>query len=267
MTFKLGLAQCCHPADGDVLGMADRWIQYANGCSVDFLVFPESLMTPYELDPAAFAQASEPLDGLFCTSMNDLAAQYGMWVAYTANERGDRLPYNTAVTVGPDGVVRAAYRKTHLFDTDFTRESDKVAAGAALPEPVDMPFGSVCVAICYDLRFPELARHAAHAGCQLLVYASAWVDGPRKVDQWKTLLRARAIENEIYVAGISRCDRGFGAEQRDYAGNSCVFDPLGDEIACAGLAEELLVVDIDDAVVRAAHAAMPVLDHCRYDLY
>ena len=276
MSFRIGLAQCTHPAGGDVLGLVDEWMSRAKSEGADLLAFPESLMTPYELAARDFAEASEPLDGPFCTGVNALAAKHGLWTIYTANERGaskgtrgtsDGLPYNTAVIVDDTGEVRSAYRKVHLFDTDFTRESDKVAAGGALPSIVAAPFGRVCAAICYDLRFPELARTAAFSACDVLVYVSAWVDGPRKVEQWKTLLRARAIENEMFVAGLSRCDRAFGAQRRDYAGNSCVFSPSGDEIAAAGLGESLVVADIDLGNVAAVRAAMPVLDHVRHDLY
>ena len=278
--FMLGLAQCCHPLDGDVVSLAAAWMDRAKASGVDLLVFPESFMTPYELDPQAFAAAAEPLDGPFCSRIDALAAEHGLWVVYTANERGASgagkrgasggdggRPYNTAVMVDSAGVRRSAYRKVHLFDTDFTRESDKVRAGDALPLPVDTPFGSVCVAVCYDVRFPELARAAALRGCDVLVYTSAWVDGPRKVDQWRTLLRARAIENELFVAGLSRCDRGFGADKRDYAGHSCVFGPAGDELAGAGAGAALVTAEIDLAEIAAVRAAMPVLDHRRPALY
>ena len=143
-----------------------------------------------------------------------------------------------------------------------------MAAGSEFMRPVETPFGRIGVAICYDLRFPEQARAAALAGADLLVYPSAWVDGPRKVDQWRTLLAARAIENELFVAGLSRCDRAFGDAERDYAGHSCIFGPLGDQIAAADHAEEeLLVADIDLSEIAHARAAMPVLDHRREDVY
>ena len=276
--FTLGLAQCCHPGDGDVASLAGKWMARARDAGVDMLVFPESFMTPYELDARAFAAAAEPLDGPFCARIDALAARHGLWVAYTVNERaaeapggaggeGGCQPFNTAVVVDSEGNRRTAYRKVHLFDTGFTKESEKVRAGAALPVPVDTPFGRVCIAICYDLRFPELARAAALQGCDVLVYTSAWVDGPRKVDQWRTLLRARAIENEMFVAGLSRCDRAFGAAKRDYAGHSCVFGPSGDELASAGVDEALVVAAIDHAEIGAVRAAMPVLAHRRPDLY
>ena len=267
MSFRLGLAQCCHPKDGDVVHMVDEWAGQAKEAGVDLLVFPESLMTPFEQSPEAFAEAAEPLDGPFCQAVEQIASRHGIWMIYTANERGGTQPYNTAVVVDNVGSRRGVYRKAHLFDTDFVKESDKITGGDSLFAPIDTPFCKLGLGICYDVRFPELARAAALSGCQLLVYPAAWVDGPRKVDQWRTLLAARAIENEIFVAGLSRCDREFGAARRDYAGHSCVFGPLGEELASADATEQLLVVDVDLSAIDAARAAMPVLDHRRPELY
>ena len=276
MGFRVGLAQCCHPADGNVVAMAERWVSQAKSHNVDLLVFPESLMTPFELSADDFAKCAEPLDGSFCTAMDALAATYGLWITYTANEKNDDAPhtgaqdvlnpqsrpYNTAVVVDDAGKQRAVYRKAHLFDTDFVRESEKTVAGSELLQAVEAPFGTFGVGICYDLRFPEQARAMAIAGCDLIVYPAAWVDGPRKIDQWKTLLKARAIENELFVAGLSRCDRDFGTAHRDYAGHSCVFGPLGEEVAsAAGYGEELVIADIDTDAIARAREAMPILRH------
>lgn len=269
MKLKVALAQCSHPADGDVVTLVDGILRRTAAEGAGLVVFPESLMTPYEMGAEDFAQAAESLDGPFCTAVNKLAAAHGTWVVYTANERNPEggSPFNTAVVVDDAGEVRGVYRKSHLFDTDFTRESEKVMAGGALMPPIDTPFGKLGLGICYDLRFPELARTAALEGCDLLVFPSAWVDGPGKVNQWKTLLAARAIENELFVVGVSRPDRGFGANARDYAGHSCAFGPRGEVLAEAGYGDDLAIaeVDTDDAV--RAREAMPVLDHRHVELY
>ena len=269
MAFKLGLAQCCHPEDGNVIGMVESWARRAKDEGVELLVFPESLMTPFDASPEEFATSAEPLDGPFCTAVNEIAATYNLWMVYTANEQGEagKPPFNTAVVVDDAGTKRAVYRKVHLFDTSFIKESAKVSPGSELVCAVEAPFATFGVCICYDLRFPEQARALALAGCQLIVYPAAWVDGPRKVKQWRTLLAARAIENEVFVAGLSRCDRAFGAGQRNYAGHSCVFGPLGEELASAGLDQELLVATINLEAVASARAAMPILDHRRPELY
>lgn len=275
MAFILGLAQCCHPEGRtyqDVLAMADTWCACAQDAGVDMLVFPESLMTRYEIEKGAFLEAAQPLDGPFASGMNALAAKYGMWLVYTVNEANDAPaasgasagtscnPYNTAVLVDSDGIRQGFYRKVHLFDTDFTRESDRMAGGSALFEPVETPFGKIGLTICYDLRFPEAARFAALRGCQLLINPAAWVDGRLKAEQWRTLLAARAIENEMFVAGVSRVDKG-------YIGQSAIFAPDGVMLASGGVREYLVTARIDMAEMDAVRAAMPVLDHRRPDVY
>lgn len=268
MSFKLGLAQCCHPEDGDVVSLVDRWAQRAADQNVDLLVFPEALMTPFEMDEEAFARAAEPLDGPFCTALTQIAARYHLWMVFTANEQNPAgKPFNTAVLLDNEGTRRGFYRKVHLFDTAAMRESDKTTAGNTLFTPVAAPFGTIGMAICYDLRFPEVARRAALADCDVMLYPAAWVDGPHKVEQWKTLLKARAIENEIFVAGLSRCDRDFGPQHQDYAGHSCIIDPLGTVLAEANYQETLLTATIDKQAIASARANMPIFDHRKPEAY
>ncbi|MGI6032720.1 MAG: carbon-nitrogen hydrolase family protein [Coriobacteriales bacterium] len=262
MTFRLALAQVKDPGDGDVIALVGRFAAQAKERGAELVAFPESLMTRYGLDRDAFIAKAQPLDGPFATAVEEIAAEQGIWMLYTANEFNPYgNPFNTAVLVDDEGTRRGVYRKVHLFDTDFTRESEKMAPGSELFEPVETPFARIGLGICYDLRFPELSRTAARADADLLLFPAAWVDGPDKLDHWLTLLRARAIENEVFVAGICRADEG-------RVGHSCIIDPLGHILAEAGGDEEELVVgDIDlDAMVRA-RKAMPILDHVRDDLY
>jgi len=268
MEFMVGIAQTCHPVDGDVVSLVDRFAADAQAKGVELLVFPESLMSRYEAEIGDFLAESQPIDGLFARAVNAIAAKRQLWIVYTMNELNPNAkPFNTAIAVDAEGVVRGVYRKVHLFDSATTTESERMAASDALFDPVQTPFGKLGMAICYDLRFPEQARAAALAGADIMLYPAAWVDGLRKVDQWRALLKARAIENEFFVAGLSRCDRAFGEVRRDYAGHSCVYGPLGDELASAGLEEQLLIADIDLSEIAKARAAMPVLDHRRSSVY
>lgn len=261
MEFVLGLAQTCHPEEGTVLDLVDRMAERAKRSGVDLLVFPESLMTRYEKELGDFLAAAEPLDGPFCQGVDSLAAKHGLWLVYTVNELNPAgRPFNTVVIVDDQGVKQGVYRKTHLFDTDFTRESDRMGKGDALFDPIDTPFGRIGLGICYDLRFPEVARFAALRGSDLLLYPAAWVDGKLKADQWQTLLRARAIENELFVAGVSRADAG-------YIGQSCIVDPQGVVVAAGGPDEDLVVARIDAAKIAEVRSRMPVLDHRRPELY
>ena len=105
-----------------------------------------------------------------------------------------------------------------------------------------------------------MARFAATRGCQLLINPAAWVDGRLKAEQWRTLLSARAIENEIFVAGLSRVDKG-------YIGQSAVFGPDGVMLASGSVREELVAARIDLSAIDGVRAAMPVPEHRRPELY
>lgn len=262
MKFRIGLAQCSHPADGDVPALVDDWACRAVESGVDILVFPECLMTPFEKTPEDYMASAQSLDEEFSQAIRQIAKLHGIWIVYTANERhpDGEPPYNTAVIADNEGRMRGYYRKTHLYDAHNVRESERMSSGERFFEPIDTPFGRIGLGICYDLRFPEVARAAACAGCELFILPAAWVDGPNKELHWKTLASARAIENEMYVAALSRVDEG-------RIGASLVVDPLGNVVAQAPAHEEcLLVADVDRSEVASAREAMPVLDHRRADI-
>ena len=228
---------------------------------VDLLVFPESLMSRFDAELDAFLAESQPIGGAFTRAVDAIAAKQGLWVVYTMNElNGGAKPFNTAIVTDPAGNRRGVYRKVHLFDSETTRESERMAASDALFDPVDTPFGMLGLAICYDLRFPEVARKAALAGCDIMLYPSAWVDGPGKARQWETLLAARAIENEMFVVGACRADEG-------YVGTSLVVGPDGAVLARGGASEELLVATLDSETLVRMRSAIPVMWHRRPELY
>lgn len=261
MRFTIGLAQCRHRQGEDAIALVARFADEAQKADVDLLVFSESLMSfPGETTPE-FIAAAQSVDGPFTHAVDAIAAACGMWVVYTVNEANPGgKPFNTAVVVDNKGVRQGAYRKTHLFDAGDKRESDRMTAGDKLFEPVDTPFGKLGLGICYDLRFPEVARHAALAGCDVMLYPAAWVAGPHKVEQWKTLLAARAIENEMFAVGACCVDQ-------DRIGRSCVFDPMGVELASGGTGEELVTCQLDGGALDAVRQNMPVFEHRRADLY
>ena len=262
MTFTLGLAQTCHPADGDVIALVEQHMGKARAARVDLLVFPESLMSRYEAERQAFMAEAQEVGGAFTRAVDALAAKFGLWTIYTMNEKNPSggLPFNTALVVDDEGKRHCAYRKVHLFDSHTTSESERMSAGDALPDVIETPFCKLGVGICYDLRFPEYARALALQGCELLVYPAAWVSGEHKVRQWQGLLAGRAIENEIFVAGVSRADEG-------YVGSSCVVDPQGTVLVQGGNEEELLTCEVDLDVLHTMRSQIPVFEHRRVDLY
>jgi len=266
--FLLALAQSGYPTDGDVLAQADSYARRASDAGARLLAFPENFMCPRPLDAQELRELSETADGPFVGGMGACARRHGLWLVFTMSETNPAggPPFNTAVVIDDAGSVRGTYRKCHLYDAHAVRESDRMSAGTALCAPILTPFCTLGVGICYDLRFPELSRHLALAGCDLLLFPSAWHDGPHKARHWQTLLAARAIENECYVAGVCHADSRF-------VGRSLVADPLGTTVASGPAAsdpqgpEALVLARIDTQAVRAAREAMPVLDHRRPELY
>ncbi|MBQ9001626.1 MAG: hypothetical protein IJ087_07225 [Eggerthellaceae bacterium] len=254
--FKLGLAQCAHPVD------VQAWARRAREAGVDLLVFPESLMTRFEGSIERFCAQAQQADGAFARAVDAAAAAEGLWVVYTMNETAPDggLPFNTAIITDSAGHKRARYRKVHLFDAQGHRESDYLSPGSELMQPIPAPFGMLGLAICYDLRFPEVARAAALAGAELMLFPSAWVAGPGKVAQWETLLAARAIENGMFVAGVSSADEG-------RIGNSRVYAPDGTLLAAGGPGEQLVTCKIDRVEIARVRSATPSLAHRRVDCY
>ena len=260
MTFVLAISQTQFPADGDVLAHVRGIAERARRESASLLVFPENLMLPREVSGSELGENAQPLEGAFVEGMREMARELSLWIVFTMSEKnptGGR-PFNTAVAIDSAGTVRGVYRKCHLYDAHSVRESNRMTAGDELCSPIRTPFCTLGIGICYDLRFPEVARALAVQGCDLIVFPAAWHDGPSKSLHWQTLLRARAIENECFVAGI--CHGG-----TRYVGTGHVFGPLGTELACG--MDELVTCTIDVGQVSAARDAMPALEHRRPELY
>jgi predicted amidohydrolase len=219
----------------------------------DLVVLPEAFARDFGEAGSGLAEVAEPLDGPFATEVARVAGERRTTVVAGMFERTGGAPYNTVVVRG--GAV-ADYRKIHLYDSFGYRESDVLAAGE--PAFVTFPLAGFTVGVmtCYDLRFPELARRLVDAGADVLVVPSAWVAGPRKVDHWTTLLRARAIENTVYVVGV-------GQPGPRYTGHSMVVDPLGDVVAGTGDGPAVIRADLDPATVVRARETNPSLANRR----
>lgn len=259
--FSLGLAQCGYPTDQDVLRQAESFATDAKERGVDLLVFPENLMHPRQLGAEELRGLAQTTQGEFAQEMGRIAARHNLWIVFTMNETNPAggPPFNTAIVVDSTGVVRGTYRKCHLYDAHGIYESDRMTAGDTLCSPIATSFCTLGIGICYDLRFPEAVRNAA-ASCDVILFPAAWHDGPHKPEHWETLIRARAIENECYVAGICHAGNGFVEK-------SMVAGPLGNVVAQAPAGESLLVAHIDPATVAEARRNMPVFAHRRPALY
>ncbi len=155
----------------------------------------------------------------------------------------DTVIYNTFYLVGPAGVI-GQYRKQQLFAP--LGEAAHFAAGDD-PQPLSAPWGPTAALVCYDLRFPELAREQAGQGADLLLVAAQWPLARR--EQWRTLLRARAIENQLFVVACNSCGR---VGDSDFAGGSAVIAPDGTILAEAGPNEEIISAPLEPSRLAAA---------------
>lgn len=265
--LTLALAQTGYPADGKVLAQVEAIARAAREAGAQLLAFPENLMCPRELSAQELCELAQPLDGPFVLGMAAIAQGQGLWLAFTMSETNPAgvAPFNTAILMDNQGAMHGCYRKCHLYDAHTVRESDRMSAGSQLARPISTPFATIGLGICYDLRFPEVARAMAVEGCDLLLFPACWHDGPHKAEHWQTLLCARAIENECFVAGI--CHAG-----ERYVERSMVAGPLGEAlptqaIPISGSSDKLFVTQLDMDAVRAAREAMPILGHRRPELY
>jgi deaminated glutathione amidase len=229
-------------------------------------VFPEATMVRFGGDLRA---AAEPLDGPFCSEVAAACASAGVAAVVGVFEPApDGRVYNTAVAFSAAGSQVAAYRKLHLFDALGQRESELVAPGS---DVVVAPLGGVPVGlqVCYDIRFPELTRALALRGASLVTVSAAWQAGLFKEEHWVTLLRARAIENTVWVAAAGQVPDPDSKPTRapTGVGRSMLIDPLGVVRADLGPASGVLVAEADMSLVGSVRATLPSLANRREDVF
>ena len=228
----------------------------------NLVLLPELWSTAYALDRAAelaapLAQTSGD-DGWF-GQVAKLAKRYGVWVGGSLLEERDGRQYNCFALYRADGTLAGAYRKVHLFR--LMQEEQYLAAGEEAVT-VATPWGLVGLAICYDLRFPELFRRYALAGARLMLVPAEWPH-PRQA-HWRTLLRARAIENQCFVAA---CNRIGETGTNRFFGGSSIIDPWGETLIEGGEAAMSLTATIDMALVPQVRARIPVFADRRPEIY
>lgn len=205
----------------------------------DMLFLPEYAMFRAESDHAAQnTQAAEPLDGEFVSALSEAAQGQGLWICAGMYEKTDGLPYNTTVVLDDNGELRGAYCKTRLYDAFGYRESEECRAGDEPFSPIDTPAGKLGIITCFELRFPELAAAQKQAGAEVLYVPAGWACGENKTLHWRTLLCARAIENNIPVIGADQ----YIPEQ--FIGSSAIYAATGAELASLGAGEGLLITEI-----------------------
>jgi predicted amidohydrolase len=256
------------------LQKAASLVERAARRGAELIALPENfaLMTPVERDKLAAAEvldAAHP--GPILSSMMEAAAKHRVHLVLGGMpERPDRTigggerVHNSCVLLGPDGGVRAVYRKIHLFDVFIpdgaTYHESKVVEPGDRPLVAETPWGGLGLSVCYDLRFPELYRALAAGGARMLVVPAAFTLHTGR-DHWHVLLRARAIENLCFV--IAPAQVGRHDEKRVTFGHSLIVDPWGTVLADAADGEGVAVAELDFERQDKLRRDLPALSHRR----
>ena len=261
---KIAIAQTTSSANWrDNIKKAKQFIEKARKQQAVMIVFPEYFMNYYPDSEHKYTKKAQSLYGEFVQAMKMLAKEFKMWIIFGMNEKtvDEKKNYNTVVMLDDQGNYISDYKKTHLFNAYQWQESRDTLKGPRLFDPVMTPAGKVGLGICYDLRFPELARYETLSGAQIMIYPSAWVKGEGKYMQWETLLRARAVENEIYVLGCCHYS------EEHYMGQSTGFGPDGKRLYLGEAKEQILYASIDLEQIKAIRKENPVFENRREDLF
>ena len=249
------------------LARAAKEIQHAAAAGAELAILPEMFCCPYS--NASFRANAEEAGGRIHTAMAEAARKAGLWlVAGSMPELVDGKIYNTSFVFDPDGHQVAFHRKAHLFDIDVRGgqrffESETLSAGNRATV-FDTPFGRLGLCICFDIRFPELARVMALAGAQAMIVPAAFnlTTGPA---HWELAFRQRAVDNQFFTLGVAPARD----EEGTYVsyGNSIACDPWGTVIARAGSGEEQLLVELDFSRNEAVRRQLPLLSARRPAVY
>lgn len=229
----------------------------AREAGADLMLLPELWLHGYDLERAA--EWAAPLGEGGFAEMAAMAREFGLYLCGSLLEQHEDGVSNTAVLYAPDGSLLGAYRKIHLFR--LMNEPRYLAPGdrAVL---CSTPWGPVGVIICYDLRFPELSRALAVAGARLLLVPAQWP--VRRLEAWLLLARARAVENELFVAACNRVGVDGDAV---FPGHSMVVDPWGRALVEGDDQEGLLVARADLREIQKARRYLTVFEDRRPEAY
>jgi deaminated glutathione amidase len=250
------------------LEVADRLVRAAAQDGAELVALPEKWNVLGTAE--ALHAGAEPIDGPSVSAARGWARELGVHlVAGSFAERvsGQEKLFNTSLLIGPDGEIEAAYRKIHMFDVDVGgvayRESAHEEAGSeiVIGHAGDVPVG---LTVCYDVRFPELYRILAVRGARVIVVPAAFTLHTGK-DHWEVLLRARAIENQVFVVAPGQV--GEAPPHFQSYGRSMILDPWGVVLATAPDEECFVAADLDFALQDRVRATLPSLANRRPAAY
>ncbi|XP_038219957.1 nitrilase and fragile histidine triad fusion protein NitFhit isoform X2 [Zerene cesonia] len=241
--------------------------------NAQMIFFPEACDFICDNKKDTLASAEPILTGNTVKQYRDLAIEHNVWLSmggvHEQDETNPNKMFNTHIIINSKGEIVQTYRKLHLFDVEIPeknvrlKESDFCNPGRHIVTPVDSPVGKIGLAICYDMRFPELSTTLSVFNADILTYPSAFTHATG-VAHWHVLLRARAIENQCYVIAAAQTGQ-HNSKRRSYGHALCV-SPWGEVLAdCGDSAPRYALAEID--TVREVRRNMPVFQHRRPDVY
>ena len=231
-------------------------LERAAAGGADLAVLPEMFGVGFSMQTGRIAEAE---DGPTIRWLSRMASTLRLAVIGGVPVRTDRGIENQAIVFDSSGLCLARYAKIHPFK--YAGEHEHFSAGSAfsLFSLHGLRFG---LAVCYDLRFPELYRRLVRSGAEVLVTIANWPAA--RVDHWSHLLKARAVENLAYAVGVNRTGSGNGLA---YPGRAAVIDPSGKVLAEGGEEEDVILAEITQERVRDLREQFPFLDDSRTDIF
>jgi deaminated glutathione amidase len=266
--FRVALVQMKSSVNKEQnLAYSLRLIEDAVKDNAHLICFPEFQMaySPAEQKPEGLHKIAEKIDGNFISMLSNSAKRNKINVIATiyelnnTNKRNHKV-FDTAVIINERGKLESIYRKVHLYDALGFKESKKLMAGNIIEKPTTTSGGKLGLLICYDMRFPEICRILTINGAKILVCPSAWVAGFMKQEHWQIMLKARAIENGVYVIAPDQLGN-------IYCGHSMVIDPYGTTLVDMENREGMQFIDIDNSRIDTIRSKLPLLKNRRTDVY
>lgn len=271
MMHRVGLVQMCSGGDfHENLDHSHEKIREASEMGLSLVAFPEVFLFIGSERQGKF-DVAQSLDGPLVSTFQEYAQRYRISILLgsiyeTVPDNPEQL-YNTSILLDKQGEVAGVYRKIHLCDIDSPAlrniESRDIKAGEDTVV-VDHEIGRIGMTICYDLRFPSLYQHLTAKGAQIIFVPSAFFLETGK-NHWIPLLRARAIENQVYIAAPAQWGKHYG--RRFSYGHTLLIDPWGTMIACASERTQIVSGEIDLDYLAKVRERMPVMEHRRPECY
>lgn len=238
------------------LEKASKLVGKARDAGAEIAVLPEMFSSGFSYPHLLEAAGETPA---ILIRLSKLSRNLNVSIVFSAPEEDGGTIFNTAYVIGRDGKMKGKYRKVHLFglfneDRHFSRGSETSL--------VRIPSLKIAPLICYDLRFPEISRKMTLSGADVIIYCSQW---PReRLSHWRTLLTARAIENQLFVVATNGCGK---SGKIQLAGHSMIVSPFGEILLESGQKEGCYTAQIDTEEIKKTRRMMPCLKDRRPDVY